>query len=493
MKSKDVIVLDWRPDRNSKEPVYKQIENYICNKISKGDWIIGSRLPSQRTMAKTFGVNRSTVIMALENLISYGILESQMGVGTKVASNTWSVFMSSSALDWNFYISSGSFKENLATIQTINRLEFVKTMKRLGTGELSPKLYPSEMMKKVLNKLAENMPPLNYVEPLGLYELRESLSKRLNKRGIQAETSNILITSGSLQGLHLISLGILNPGSVVCTEIPSYLKSLQVFQSAGIKLSGIPMDKEGIKYWNLGRGNQSYKDMLLYTIPTHQNPTGCVMSIQRRKELFKFCTNGRIPIIEDDAYGELWIDEEPPKSLKSMDENGLIIYLGTISKTLAPGLRVGWLVGPESVVRRLGDIKMQIDYGASSVSQWILRELLEDGVYDEYLVWVRVQLKRRRDIMLRALEKYMNNYAKWEVPMGGFYIWIELIPEVLIDKLFINMLKQNILLNPGNIYDFKKNHSIRLSYSYMDEEDIDGAIKQLAKAIESNLQMGKRK
>jgi GntR family transcriptional regulator of abcA and norABC len=487
MKSKDVVNVDWKPDKGSKEPAYKQIENYICNKISKGDWVIGSRLPSQRSLAEIFGVNRSTVVMALDNLISYGMLESKIGRETKVASNTWSVLMSSTALDWNFYISSGSFKENIATIQTINRLEFVKTMKRLGTGELSPKLYPFETMKKVLNKLADTMAPLGYVEPLGLYELRESLSKRLKKIGIQAEPSNILITSGSLQGLQLISVGILDTDSVVCTEAPSYLKSLQVFQSAGIKFSGIPMDKEGLKYWNLVRENQTYKDLLLYTIPTHQNPTGCIMSLKRRTELFNYCTNARIPIIEDDAYGELWFDEEPPKSIKSMDKNGLVIYLGTVSKTMAPGLRIGWLVGPESVVKRLGDIKMQTDYGSSSVSQWIVRELLEEGMYDEYIVWLRVQLKRRRDIMLNALEKHMKNFAKWEVPTGGFYIWIELIPHVSMDKLFFNMLKQNVLFNPGNIYDFKKNNSIRLSYSYMDEEDMDGAIKQLAKEIESHL------
>ena len=352
LKGNRIIALDWIPDKNCKAPMYRQIIDYISMKISSGDWTIGSVLPSQRMLAEKFGVNRSTVITALAELESYGILKGEIGKGTRVISNTWSLLISSSTPDWGNYLHAGIFKENMPTIQAINKMEFAEGIIRLGTGELSPKLYPSQMMKDIFLKLSQSITSLNYLEPLGLLELREILCERLKRKGIQCKPSNILITSGSLQALQLISVCMLKQGSSIYTEAPSYIKSLQVFQSAGMNLFGVNMDWEGVQYWNIVSEKKSVEDALLYTIPNFHNPTGVVMTETRRKELFKFCTDNRLPIIEDDAYGDIWIDEEPPKPLKSMDENGMILYLGTVSKALAPGLRIGWLVGSESVVDR---------------------------------------------------------------------------------------------------------------------------------------------
>lgn len=483
LKEGQRIAVDWMPDKNSKEPVYQQIVNYISRKISCGDWTIGSKLPSQRVLAESFGVNRSTVVRALEELCSYGALEGHTGQGTMVTSNTWSVLMSTAPPDWGKYLRAGTFQENVPTIQVINKLEFKEGIIRLGTGELSPDLFPAEMMRSIYGRLPDRVPSLNYLGSLGLLELRQALSQRLKKQGIDADPSCILITSGSLQALQLISVCMLKPGSVVYTEAPSYLKSLQVFPSAGMKLSGIPMDRDGILYWNIAAEGRSLENSLLYTIPTYHNPTGIMMSDARRQELFRFCTNNRLPIIEDNAYGELWLEDEPPKPLKTMDRNGMILYLGTISKTLAPGLRIGWLAGPESVVERLGDVKMQIDYGASSLSQWTLAELLSSGLYDEYLISLRHKLKQRRDFVLLLLEKHFQDLAQWDVPKGSFYIWLRLTADVPADQLFQRMLEHQILINPGNVYDFAKNQSIRLSYSYAKEEELEYGIEMLAKTI----------
>lgn len=483
LKEGQRIAVDWMPDKNSKEPVYQQIVNYISRKISCGDWTIGSKLPSQRVLAESFGVNRSTVVRALEELCSYGVLEGHTGQGTMVTSNTWSVLMSTAPPDWGKYLRAGTFQENVPTIQVINKLEFKEGIIRLGTGELSPDLFPAEMMRSIYGRLPDRIPSLNYLGSLGLLELRQALSKKLKKQGIDADPSCILITSGSLQALQLISVCMLKPGSVVYTEAPSYLKSLQVFPSAGMKLSGIPMDRDGILYWNIAAEGRSLENSLLYTIPTYHNPTGTVMSDARRQELFRFCTNNRLPIIEDNAYGELWLEDEPPIPLKAMDRNGMILYLGTISKTLAPGLRIGWLAGPESVVERLGDVKMQIDYGASSLSQWALAELLSSGLYDEYLISLRRKLKLRRDFVLSLLDKHFQDIAQWDVPKGSFYIWLRLTADVPADQLFQRMLEHQILINPGNVYDFEKNHAIRLSYSYAKEEELEYGIEMLAQTI----------
>lgn len=484
------VTIDWKPDKSSKEPVYQQIVNYISRKISCGDWTIGSILPPQRALAESFGVNRSTIVRALEELCSYGILEGQTGKGTIVTSNTWSVLMSTAPPDWGNYLRAGTFQENVPAIQVINKLEFNEDIIRLGTGELSPGLFPREMMRDIFQKLPDRIPSLNYLEPLGLPELRQVLSERLKKQGIYADPSSILITSGSLQALQLISVCMLKPGSVVYTEAPSYLKSLQVFPSAGMKLSGIPMDQDGILYWNIAPKTDPEQNTLLYTIPTFHNPTGTLMSETRRQELVRFCASNRLPIIEDNAYGELWLEKEPPKPLKALDRHGMILYLGTISKTLAPGLRIGWLVGPESVVERLGDVKMQVDYGASSVSQWALAELLSSGLYDVYLDELRSKLKDRRAFALSLLERYFKDIAEWNVPDGGFYIWLRLNGKFPVDQLFQSMLKEQVLINPGSIYDFGKNQAIRLSYSYADEAALETGVRKLSEMVRSLKQSG---
>lgn len=476
-----MITIDWKPDKTSNTPIYRQIVRYISDKIETGDWVIGSRLPSQRAMAQAFSVNRSTIVTAMEELLSYGILESGFGGGTRVASNTWSLLMSRTP-DWNKYIQSGPFKANHSAIQTINRMEFEPGYIRIGTGELSPELYPSKLVAKLLRRMPERIPNLGYLGPLGLPELGRELSAYLARsQGIEADPANILVVSGSLQGLQLISVCMLKRGSHVYTEAPTYLRSLQIFQSAGMQMHGVPMDQEGIKYWNIGG---DVKGSLLYTIPTHHNPTGTVMSETRRRELLSFCQTQRLPILEDDAYGQLWFNEEPPRSIKARDKTGNVIYLGTVSKTMAPGLRIGWVVGPEAVTARLGDVKMQTDYGASSVSQWLMTELLASGEYEAYIRGLRRELKARRDNALTALEKNFAGLADWNVPTGGFYIWLRFRKKVPVDKVFADALKAGVLLNPGNVYDYTENNAIRLSYAYADPDDLTKALEILAAIIE---------
>lgn len=477
----ETLEFDWKPDKASKEPIYRQIVKYISDKIAQGDWVIGSRLPSQRAMAEAFEVNRSTIVTAMEELISYGILESGFGGGTRVKSNTWSLLMSKPP-DWNKYIQSGPFHANIPTIQMINKLEFEPGYIRIGTGELAPELYPGKLVSRIFRKMPERIPNLGYLGPLGLPELGQALSERLRvEQGIEADPANILVASGSLQGLQLISVCMLKRGSQVYTEAPTYLKSLQVFQSAGMNLHGIPMDKEGIKYWEIKKLSM---DSLLYTIPTHHNPTGVVMSEGRRRELLSFCQKNCIPLLEDDAYGQLWFDEKPPKAIKASDQTGSVIYMGTVSKTMAPGLRIGWVVGPEAVVQRLGDVKMQTDYGASSVSQWMMTELLTSGDYDLYLEDLRKELKARRDNALLALEKNFGDMATWNKPTGGFYIWLRFHKKVPVEKVFHEALQRGVLLNPGNVYDYIDNHAIRISYAYADPCDMTKALEILASIIE---------
>ena len=212
------------------------------------------------------------------------------------------------------------------------------------------------------------------------------------------------------------------------------------------------------------------------------------MSRERRESLLRFCRESRLPVIEDAAYSELWLEEEPPASLKSMDESGQVLLLGTVSKSLLPGLRIGWLVGPEPVVARLGDVKMQVDYGASSLSQWVLTEWLASGAYDRYLTGLRRELKKRRDNALAVLDEAFSNLADWDVPRGGFYIWVRFRREVSVERLFHDALEEKILLNPGSVYAGGASRGLRLSYAYEAPAVFRRAAKVLAELARRQIQ-----
>ncbi|MEH7120780.1 PLP-dependent aminotransferase family protein [Neobacillus vireti] len=475
--------IDWKPNKSSPVPLHQQITDYIKEKISNGEWTIGYKLPSQRTLAKMLEVNRSTVVAAFDELIAEGLIEGRSGSGTKVVNNTWNLLATTPPPDWGSYVNVGIHKPNLPTIQEINKAEFIPNMNRLGTGELSPNLIPSTLMKKVFNELSIKELSYGYEEPNGLLPLREQISLYLKTTGISASPSSILIVSGALQALQLISLGLLHKGSTVLTEKPSYLHSLNVFQSAGMRLVGVPLDKEGIQARMVSHYKKQNGAALLYTIPSYHNPTGTLMTVERRNQLLNTCQQEQLPIIEDDVYRELWFDEHPPKPLKAFDKNGLVLYLGSLSKSLSPGLRIGWMVGPEPVIEHLADIKMQTDYGSSSLSQWAAVEWFSSGLYEQHLHEVRKQLKIRRDLTLNTLNKYFSDIAVWEKPSGGFYIWLRLLPTISIRKLFEMTLTEGILLNPGNVYDHHAQQYLRISYSFASLTDLEDGLHRLSNII----------
>lgn len=478
-----LIDINWKPDKKSPVTLYKQIVNYIISEISTGNFVIGTKLPPQRRLSEIFGVNRSTIVTALDELKSRGFIEGKGGGGTRVVNNTWSLLSSASKLNWENYIDGSIHKPNLRTIQMVNKLEYEEDIIRLGTGEPGPELFPEDMINKALNKCSSKIKSLGYLEAKGLLQLREALSQYLKRYGIDAPASSILIVSGAIQALQLISLSLLPPGSKILMENPSYLKSIHILQSLGMNLVGLGMDSKGIIPSEIAKNAGKKVNTLLYTIPTFHNPTGVVMTEDRRLETLDICEKSRIPIVEDDVYRELWIDEVPPMPLKSKDKNGNVLYLGSISKSLAPGFRIGWVVGPEHVIERLADIKMQTDYGSSSLSQLILAECISSGMYTKHLENLRIQLKCRRDKALEILNKNFKDIALWNVSKGGFYIWLKLKYNISINKLFSEAVKQKILINPGNIYDFSSNLNLRISYSYASDSEMKEGLKKLSLII----------
>ncbi|MFT4431062.1 PLP-dependent aminotransferase family protein [Bacillus velezensis] len=466
-----------------KLPKYIQIIQFIKEKIGNGEWPIGSKIPSQRTLAKHFEVNRSTVITALEELMADGLIEGRMGKGTVVTNNTWTLLAKNSAPDWDQYVTSGIQHPSQKIVQEINKSESNSDLIQLSKGELSHEIFPLAAMKKMMGKVSQNIEAFGYEEPNGYLPLREALSGYLRTIGIQASSSSILIVSGALQALQLISMGLLQRGSTVYLDQPSYLYSLHVFQSAGMKLTGVPMDNDGLlpEHIHMARGERGRA--ILYTNPCFHNPTGILMSKKRREEILAASENAQLPIIEDDIYRELWIDEIPPDPIKTIDKNGHVLYIGSLSKTLSPGLRIGWIVGPEPVIERLSDIKMQTDYGSSSLSQRVAAEWFTSGEYQQHLEQVRSQLKVRRQLVMSLLETNLKNVAAWNMPKGGFFVWVKILPSLSMKLLYTKALTKGILLNLGSIYAQEKGNYIRLSYAYASLEDLQKGIYELGLMI----------
>ncbi|WP_456280085.1 PLP-dependent aminotransferase family protein [Bacillus sp. K7] len=475
-----MTLTQWQPSRYSDVPLHRQIEQYMKDKILHGEWAVGTKIPSQRTLADMFQVNRSTVTAAIDELTSQGLLEGRRGGGTKVVNSTWSVLAAEPPLDWNDYVRSGIHHPNSSIIQGIHQNEPRADIIRLGTGELSPDLLPVDTMRRMFQQINPHALSLGYEQPKGNPKLREAVADHLKSKQIHVSPSAIFIVSGALQALQLISIGLLKRGSVILTEKPSYLQSLHVFQSAGMRLRGLPMDESGIKTGLVSSYRKQYGGQLLYTIPSFHNPTGTVMSEQRRKEIIGLSKKEQLPIIEDDAYGDLWFEEKPAQPLKAMDHEGNVLYVGTFSKTVSPGLRIGWLAGSEPVIERLADIKMQTDYGSSGLSQWAAAEWLSQGHYEKHLTWIRGVLKQKRDAAVQFLKRYAGDIATWRIPAGGFYIWVTFHKPLPVSHFFHELLKQQVLVNPGSIYNGEERSSIRLSYSYASLADLETGIQAAA-------------
>lgn len=480
------LLVEWKPDRESDLPLHYQISLHIRNKIKRGEWPPGTKIPSQRRLADDFGVNRSTIVMALDELTADGFLKGNRGGGTVVTSS-WDQPSSPPPPDWTSYVNAGVQAFNLPTVQEINQAEFRPDIIRLGTGELAPELLPQEDMKTVLQALSVETMPLGYAEPKGNAGLRRLIAQHVEEYGIRTAPSSILIVSGALQALHLISIGLLHRGSTILLEKPSYLYSIPIFQSAGMKLAGIPMNRQGIQADLIPKYKKQYNGALLYTIPSFHNPTGIVMAKERREQLMQVCLKEGLPLIEDDVYRDLWIDEPSPIPLKAADSTGIVLYLGSLSKTVSPGLRIGWIIGPEPVIDRLADIKMQTDYGASSLSQAAAEKWLASGLYRQHMEALRQQLRHRRMIAVTAMERHLGNYAEWEVPKGGFYVWVRLKQELPLKALFAAALKAGVLLNPGHLYEGENSRHLRISYAFASLEDLEAGIDRLSVLIKDML------
>ena len=376
--------MDWNLNRNAKKPIYKQIAEYMENGIDDGTFPPDKPLPSERALANELQVNRSTVVAAYDELESNGLIERKKGSGTTISRDIWGMTRKRIP-SWNRYIEAGSFLPNVPILQRIRKEMTEHKLINLASGELSEDLFPVRFLREMMSERSF-VGGLGYDHPQGNYHLRETIVAHVKKyRKIDTNPSSVLITSGAQQALYLVVQCLLKPGDAVAIENPSYSYSLPIFQSAGVRTFHLPVDQDGINPEEIVSLYKKHRIRMVFLNPAFQNPTGTLLHLNRRKKIIEISSEYGIPVIEDDPYSLMAFDGEEISTLKSMDDHGNVLYISSLSKIVASGLRIGWIIGPKSVIERLSDAKQQIDFGHGTFNQWIANDFLGSNYFDSHI------------------------------------------------------------------------------------------------------------
>ncbi|WP_026576108.1 MocR-like pyridoxine biosynthesis transcription factor PdxR [Bacillus sp. UNC438CL73TsuS30] len=473
--------MDWKPDRESKIPIYKQLADYIENGIADGTFPPDKPLPSERGLAKELGINRSTVISAYDELEANGLIDRNRGSGTTVSKDIWGI-AKKRIPSWNRYIEAGSFLPNLPVTQRIHKEMVEQNLINLASGELSQDLFPLTSLREITFNRSF-IGTLGYDHPKGNVILRQTLANHVKQfRSIETNPSSILITSGAQQALHLVVQCLLKPGDAVAIANPSYHYNLPVFKSAGIKTYSLKMDKEGINPIDITTLYKKHRIRMIFMNPIYQNPTGTLMSEERRKKVLELSSEYGIPIVEDDPYSLTSFTGEKMQTLKSLDRNGNVLYISSLTKIVASGLRIGWIIGPKAVIERLSDAKQQVDYGHASYTQWIANDFLDSSDFEYHIKNLVKQLESRRNQIVVSLESFLKDQVDFYIPNGGIHIWCRIKKEVNENQLLEESIKRGVIYVPGSTMGSEKGF-VRFTFSREKEENIHKGIKRFADAL----------
>jgi 2-aminoadipate transaminase len=327
------------------------------------------------------------------------------------------------------------------------------------------------------------------------------IAHHIARYGIVATADNVLITSGSQQALDLIGKLLINRGDRILVEAPTYLGALQAFNVYGAQYVSVPVDNDGLITEHLDASLRT-GPKFMYVLPNFQNPAGVTLSEGRRHQLILLADKYGIPIIEDDPYGQLRYEGEHVAPLVVLDRENLprdngftlgnVIYLSTFSKTLAPGIRLAWIVAPEDVITKLVQLKQAADLHTSTFNQYVAYEVAKDGFLDQHVKLIRQVYRERRDAMLHALREYFPSEVTWTHPKGGLFLWVTMPPGTDSNALFQAALAEEVAFVPGDSFYAPNGHNeggrhMRLNFSHSQPEQIREGIRRLSVAVKMQL------
>lgn len=356
-------------------------------------------------------------------------------------------------------------------------------------GMPAPELFPVDAFRQASEKvLAERgRIALQYGPTEGYEPLKDKIAKRMKKLSVDVKPDQVLITSGSQQGLDFAAKILIDPGDIIICESPTYLGAINAFKAYEPKIIEVEMDDCGMVMEDLERilkNNDNVK--FIYLIPDFQNPSGKTWSVDRRKKLVKLANKYNTIIVEDNPYGELFFEGKIQPAIKHYDVEGRVIFLGTFSKILSPGLRLGWTVADKEILRRFIMVKQGADLQSSTISQMQIDEFLETYDIEEHIKSIRALYKKRRDLMLKTMEEEFPKEVEYTYPKGGLFTWVTLPEHINARDLALEALERNVAFVPGGpFYPNKgRENTLRLNYSNMEEDMIVEGIRRLGAAIE---------
>ncbi|WP_341890563.1 PLP-dependent aminotransferase family protein [Variovorax sp. YR752] len=386
----------------------------------------------------------------------------------------------------SFQLARRAERMNPSVIREILKVTERPGIVSLAGGLPSPESFPVEAMRAACERVLRDTPKeaLQYAASEGFAPLREWVAAEMSARGLVADAALVLITTGSQQGLDLAAKVLLDAGSGVAVERPTYLGALQAFAPYEPEVVSVECDDDGPLpgALSVARGAR-----FLYLLPNFQNPSGRCMSAQRRVALSAALQALGLPVVEDNPYGDLWFDSEPPPPLATQRPEDTV-YLGSFSKVLAPGLRLGYLIAPKAIFPKLLQAKQAADLHTPGFNQRVVHEVIRDGFLREHVPTVRARYKSHRDAMRAALERHMPAGCRWNVPSGGMFFWVELPEGMDATALLPKAVERGMAYVPGAAFfaDHAKANTLRLSFVTVPPQEIEHGVALLAQMLKEN-------
>jgi len=490
-----VTVIPIHLNRQSDTPLYRQIATQLRGAMTSGAFEADPRLPAMRRLAQDLGVNRLTIARAYRELADAGLISGEVGRGTFVRRETAvrspAAARRAQGMSWSPLF--GRAVERVIG-DGIASASFGAT--RPGVVSFAslfpdPALFPVEPFRRAMDGVLRRQGHrvLGYGPPGGYPPLRAMIAAQLRLKGIAVSEEEIVITSGSQQGIDLVARVLLDPGDTVLVENPTYTGAVQVFHAYGAQLSGVPVDEQGVIVPLLAEAVRRRRPKLIYLMPNFQNPTSETMTLARRQELIRVAAEGGLPILEDDFGGDLRFEGVDLPTLKALDASGSVIYVSTFAKKLLPGLRIGWVAAPREVAEQIVHLKKITDFSTSLILQAALHEFCLKGDLERHLDGVVGRYRERRDAMLAAMKRCFPREAGWTRPAGGLVIWVTLPNGVDAVEVAARAEERGVLVGRGDLFhvDGPTRQNLRLTFSQADIGAINRGIRILGDIIKEQI------
>ncbi|MGI8927717.1 MAG: PLP-dependent aminotransferase family protein [Tepidiformaceae bacterium] len=350
---------------------------------------------------------------------------------------------------------------------------------------------PGELLLRAARTVIdrEQKEALEYNGTFGPRPLRDALAERSSRlEGIPVSADQVMVVSGSAHGIGIMCETLLDPGDVVLVESPNFPGSMRTIRSFGAELVAVPMDEVGLRVDALEEALVRLRDdgrraKFLYCIPTHQNPAGCTLPLERRERMVELAQEHSLLMLEDDAYGELWFDTPPPPSLFALSGGDHGVKISSFSKVLATGLRMGWSMGPAALISRMSAVRF--DMGSSAFQGRVIAETIRNGDLDRHVDHLRATYKRKLERVEDGLRRYCEGYCTYTRPQGGFFLWLQLRPGMSSRDVAVAANEKGVLVGQGPQFfaDGKATNHVRLAFSYVPMEEIEEGMQRLGEAM----------